>query len=119
MTRSDEDTRGAVSPRPKNAVAISRRNFSCEDRWRKLRQHSGDEPCVAFTGNKDDDLILAIGDRVDVYEWSAAPFAAASTLTNAIQLVISNVISNTAAASAGNVNAAEVFLATSLFSSGT
>lgn len=78
-----------------------------------------DVEAAGYFNNKDDDLILAIGDRVDVYEWSAAPFAAASTLTNAIQLVISNVISNTAAASAGNVNAAEVFLATSLFSSGT
>ena len=78
-----------------------------------------DVEAAGYFNNKDDDLILAIGDRIDVYEWSATPFAAASTLTNALQLVVTNTISNTAAASAGNVNAAQVFLTTSLFSSGT
>lgn len=78
-----------------------------------------DVEAAGYFNNKDDDLNLAIGDRVDVFEWSATPFAAASTLTNALQLVVTNVISNTAAASAGNVNLAQVFLATSLFSSGT
>ena len=78
-----------------------------------------DVEAAGFFNNKDDDLILAKGDRIDVYEWSAVPFAAASTLTNALQFIVTNVIANDAAAGAGNVNIAEVFLATSLLSSGT
>ena len=78
-----------------------------------------DVEAAGYFNNKDDDLNLAIGDRIDVFEWSAVPFAAASTLTNALQFVVTNVISNTAAASAGAVNVAQVFLTTSLFSSGT
>jgi hypothetical protein len=78
-----------------------------------------DVEAAGYFNNKDDNQNLAIGDTIDVFEWSSTPFAAGSTLTNALQLVITNVISNTAAASAGNVNAAQVFLTTSLFSSGT
>ena len=78
-----------------------------------------DVEAAGYFNNKDDDLNLAIGDRIDVFEWSATPFAAASTLTNALQFVVTNVIANDAAASAGNVNIAQVFLTTSLFSSGT
>ena len=78
-----------------------------------------DVEAAGYFNNKDDDLNLQIGDRIDVFEWSAVPFAAASTLTNALQFVVTNVISNTAAASAGAVNVAQVFLTTSLFSSGT
>ena len=78
-----------------------------------------DVEAAGYFNNKDDDLNLAIGDRIDVFEWSATPFAAASTLTNALQFVVTNVIAKDAAASAGNVNIAQVFLATSLFSSGT
>ena len=76
-----------------------------------------DVEATGFFNNKDDNLNLQIGDRIDVFEWSAVPFAAASTLTNALQLVVTNVIANDAAASAGNVNTAQVFLTTSLFSS--
>ena len=76
-----------------------------------------DVETAGYFNNKDDNLNLQIGDRIDVFEWSAAPFAAASTLTNALQLVVTNVISNDAAASAGAVNTAQVFLTTSLFSS--
>lgn len=78
-----------------------------------------DVEAAGYFNNKDDNLNLQIGDRIDVFEWSATPFAAASTLTNALQLVVTNVISNDAAASAGNVNCAQIFLTTSLFSSGT
>ena len=78
-----------------------------------------DVEAAGYFNNKDDDLILAIGDQINVFEWSAVPFAAASTLTNALQLVVTNIIANDAAASAGNVNAAQIFLTTSLFSSGT
>lgn len=78
-----------------------------------------DVEAAGYFNNKDDSLNLAIGDRIDVFEWSATPFAAASTLTNALQFVVTNVIANNAAAAAGNVNLAQVFLATSLFSSAT
>ena len=78
-----------------------------------------DVEAAGYFNNKDDDLNLAIGDRIDVFEWSGVPFDSGATLTNALQLVVTNVISNTAAASAGNVNLAQVFLTTSLFSSGT
>ncbi|MCR4282379.1 MAG: hypothetical protein NUV72_05065 [Bauldia sp.] len=78
-----------------------------------------DVEAAGYINNKDDNQDLAIGDRLDVYEWSAVPFAADSTLTNALQLIVTNVIANDAAASAGNVNMAQVFLTTSLFSSGT
>ena len=78
-----------------------------------------DVEAAGYFNNKDDNLNLAIGDRIDVFEWSATPFAAGSTLTNALELVVTNVIANDAAASAGNVNCAQVFLTTSLFSSGT
>ena len=78
-----------------------------------------DVEAAGYFNNKDDDLNLKIGDRVDVFEWSGVPFAATATLTNALQFVVTNVISNDAAASAGNVNLAQVFLTTSLFSSGT
>ena len=78
-----------------------------------------DVEAAGFFNNKDDSLNLQIGDRIDVFEWSGVPFASGSTLTNALQLVVTNVISNDAAASAGNINTAQVFLTTSLFSSGT
>lgn len=72
-----------------------------------------------YFNNKDNNLKLAKGDRIDVFTWSATPFATASLVTNALQLVVTNVISDTAATSAGRVNCAQVFLTTSLFSSGT
>ena len=78
-----------------------------------------DVETAGYFNNLDDNLNLQIGDRIDVFEWSGVPFAAAATLTNALQLVVTNVISNDAAASAGAVNTAQIFLTTSLFSSGT
>ena len=78
-----------------------------------------DVEASGFFNNLDDNLNLQIGDRIDVFEWSGVPFASGSTLTNALQLVVTNVISNTAAASAGAVNCAQVFIPSSLFSSGT
>lgn len=76
-----------------------------------------DVEAAGYFNNKDDNLKLAIGDRIDVFEWSATPFANGSTLTNALQLVVTNVIDDAAVAGAGNVNTAQVFLTTSLFSS--
>lgn len=76
-----------------------------------------DVEAAGYFNNKDDNLNLQIGDRIDVFVWSATPFAAGSLVSNALQLIVTNVISNDAAASAGNVNCAQVFLTTSLFSS--
>lgn len=76
-----------------------------------------DVEAANFINNVTNNQNLAIGDRIDVFEWSAVPFAAASILTNALQFVVTNVIANDAASSAGRVNMAQVFLTTSLFSS--
>lgn len=78
-----------------------------------------DVEAAGYFNNVDDNLRLAIGDRIDVFEWDGTPHAAGQILQNALQLVVTNVISDTAASSAGAVNCAQVFLTTSLFSSGT
>ena len=70
-----------------------------------------------YFNNVTNNLKLAKGDRVDVYSWSATPFATASLVTNALQMIVTNVIADDAASSAGRVNLAQVFLTTSLFSS--
>jgi len=110
------------------AFVIARlRNLTCQPPGRNIYRYDtdgtvddvDDVETAGFFNNKDDDVNLQIGDRIDVFEWSAVPFAAGSTLTNALQFVVTNVIANDAAASAGNVNIAQVFLTTSLFSSGT
>lgn len=76
-----------------------------------------DVEAAGYFNNKDDDLNLQIGDVVWVLEWDGTPHASGQVLTNALQLVVTNVIANDADASAGNVDCAQVFLATSLFSS--
>ena len=73
---------------------------------------------AGYLNNKDDNLNLQIGDLVLAFTWSATPFASGSTISEAKQFVVTNVISNTAASSAGAVNLAEVFIATGLLSSG-
>ena len=76
-----------------------------------------DVEAAGYFNNKDDNLNLQIGDVIWVFEWDGDPHAAGQLVTNALQLVVTNVISNDATASAGAVNTAQVFLATSLFSS--
>ncbi len=72
---------------------------------------------AGYFNNKDDNLNLQKGDRIDAFTWDATPFAAASLVTEGKQFIVTNVISNDAAAAAGAVNVAEVFLATGLLSS--
>ncbi len=72
---------------------------------------------AGYFNNRTQDLNLQKGDLIKAFRWSATPFAAASTLIEAKQFVVTNVISNDAAVAAGNVNVAEVFLATGLLSS--
>ena len=76
-----------------------------------------DVEAAGFFNNVDDNLKLAKGDLIMVFEWDAVPFAAASILTNALQMIVTNVIADDAATSAGACNTAQVFLGTSLFSS--
>jgi hypothetical protein len=73
---------------------------------------------AGYFNNKDDNLNLQIGDLIMGFTWSAAPFAAGSTISAAKEFVVTNVISNDAAAAAGQVNIAQVFIATGLLSSG-
>jgi hypothetical protein len=70
-----------------------------------------------YFNNNDNNLNLQIGDLIKAFRWSATPFAAGSTITEAKQFVVTNVIANNAAAGAGRVNIAEVFIATGLLSS--
>lgn len=72
---------------------------------------------AGYFNNLEDNLNLAIGDRIDAFTWSDTPFASGNTITEAKQFVVTNVIPNDAAANAGAVNIAEVFLATGLLSS--
>lgn len=76
-----------------------------------------DVEASGYFSNTDDDLNLALGDIIWVFEWDDTPFDSGSVLVNALQLIVTNVIARDAAASAGEVDAAQVFLATSLFSS--
>lgn len=72
---------------------------------------------AGYFNNLDDNLNLQIGDRIDAITWSDTPFASGNTITEAKQFIVTNVIANDAASSAGAVNIAEVFLATGLLSS--
>lgn len=87
------------------------------------RYDSEDHPDVVeaagYFNNKDDDLNLAVGDLIDVVQWSSTPFADGSTVSRVLQMIVTNVISVDAASSAGNVNIAQWGLATGLLSSGT
>ncbi len=72
---------------------------------------------AGYFNNLDDSLNLQIGDRIDAFTWSGTPFATGNNITEAKQFIVTNVIDNNAAAAAGAVNIAEVFLATGLLSS--
>ncbi len=72
---------------------------------------------AGYFNNVDDDFNLAVGDLILALNWSAEPFAAGNSVDEAKQFVVTNVIARDAAASAGNVNIAEVFIATGLLSS--
>lgn len=73
---------------------------------------------AGYFNNVSGNQNLAIGDRIVVAQWSSTPFAAGSTLARQMAFRVSNVISRTAAANAGNVNLAQE-LTTELLSSGT
>lgn len=70
-----------------------------------------------YFNNLTNNLNLQIGDLIFGFTWSATPFAAGSTITEGQQFVVTNVIANDAAAAAGAVDIAQVFIATGLLSS--
>ena len=76
-----------------------------------------DVEVAGYFNNLDDNLNLQIGDLIMVLSWDNTPFAAGNVVQAGMQFVVTNVIANDAASSAGNVDIAQVFLATSLLSS--
>ncbi len=86
------------------------------------RYDTTDHPDVVeaanYFNNVTNDLNLQKGDFISVITWSATPFAAASTISNSMDFVVTNVIPRDALNSAGRVNVAQR-LTTALVSSGT
>ena len=66
---------------------------------------------AGYFNNKDDDLKLAKGDVIRVFTWVTA--VRTGTVGKVGEFVVTNVIDNDAAASAGNVNIAEIGVSTS------
>lgn len=66
---------------------------------------------AGYMNNKDDDLDLRVGDYIHILEWATA--VRTGTITAYKMFVVTNVISNDAAASAGNVNIAEIGVSSS------
>lgn len=60
---------------------------------------------AGYFNNKDDDLNLAKGDTIKVFTWTTA--VRTGTVSKIGDFVVTNVIANDAAASAGAVNIAE------------
>lgn len=69
---------------------------------------------AGYFNNKDDDLKLAKGDIIQAFGWATA--VRSGTLSEAKPFVVTNVIDNDAAASAGAVNVAEIWVTTSISS---
>lgn len=65
---------------------------------------------AGYFNNKDDELNLGIGDIVHVFSWATA--VRTGTLAAYKTFAVTNVVSNDAAASAGNVNVAEIGVST-------
>lgn len=61
---------------------------------------------AGYMNNKDDNLNLAVGDVIRVFTWVTA--VRTGTLGKVGLFAVTNVIDNDAAASAGNVNIAEI-----------
>lgn len=60
---------------------------------------------AGYFNNKDDNLNLAVGDIITAITWVTA--VRTGTLSQVKHFIVTNVISNDAAGSAGNVNVAE------------
>lgn len=66
---------------------------------------------AGYFNNKDDNLNLAIGDKISVFVWSTAVRTGTMSLYG--DFVVTSVISNDSAVSAGNVDIAEIGVSTS------
>ena len=60
---------------------------------------------AGYFNNLDDDLNLAVGDTILAFDWTTA--VRSGTLQAIKSFVVTNVVANDAAASAGSVNVAE------------
>lgn len=69
---------------------------------------------AGYFNNKDDNLNLAKGDIIYGFTWATA--VRTGTLSEAKPFVVTNVIANDAAASAGAVNIAEIWITTGISS---
>jgi len=65
---------------------------------------------AGYFSNLDDNLNLAVGDIIHVFDWTTA--VRTGTLNGYKLFAVTNVISNDAAASAGAVNIAEIGVST-------
>jgi len=65
---------------------------------------------AGYFNNKDDSLKLAVGDMIFAFDWTTA--VRTGTLNAVKAFVVTNVIANDAAASAGAVNVAEILIST-------
>lgn len=65
---------------------------------------------AGYFNNSDDNLNLRVGDVVYAFEWATA--VRTGTLAGVKAFAVTNVIANDAAASAGNVNLAEILIST-------
>jgi len=106
-------------------MAYSASNFaliSSVNGFGLYRYDSTDHPDVVeaagYLNNSDDSLNLAVGDLIEFVGWTTA--VRTGTVSYYKKFVVTNVIANDAAASAGNVNLAEVGISTAgALSSGT
>jgi len=71
---------------------------------------------AGYFNNKDDNLKLAKGDIILGFTWATA--VRTGTISEAKSFVVTNVIANDAAASAGNVNIAEIWITSGVSSGG-
>ena len=71
---------------------------------------------AGYFNNLDDDLRLAIGDIIMAFDWATA-VGVGGTLSGAKSYVVTNVIANDAASSAGAVNCAEIWTSAPTISS--
>lgn len=100
-------------------------NLTCQAPGRNLYRYASTDhvdvvEAANYFNNLTNDLIFAVGDRIEVQTWSATPFAAASTISLVKDFVVTNVIARDAAASAGRVNIAEIGVSSAgALSSGT
>ena len=69
---------------------------------------------AGYFNNVDDSLNLAKGDIIEAFTWVTA--IRTGTLSEAKPFVVTNVIANDAASSAGAVNIAEIWITTSISS---